>query len=149
MRVGKVLVVLSLCGAISLGGCVATTSPQRVASLAEPDTAPRHRTVTRTEYTGEYALYSVSPHDRRRTLLRSLRLGRNEPIGFRVAGGRVSAIAGSTELPLGPGQYLWELKADPGQPDWRHTTVVVLLVVVVVILCVVTGVALYAAATLH
>ena len=126
------------------------TSPQTVMAFPPSELSRRTRTISKTDYTGEYALYELSPgtRDRRKTLVRAFRLGRNEPIGFRTANGQVSAVAGRSKIPLGPGSYQWELKADPGQIDWPHTTVLVLLIAVVVILCIVTGVAIYAAATL-
>lgn len=149
MNIRKLLIIFPVCWAVALSGCMLTTSPQTVASF-DAQGGHSRESISHTDYSGQYSLYSVSPdrNDRRKTLVRTVHLNKKEPIGFRTGAGNVTAIVGDSQISLKTGFYHWELKADPGQIDWPRTTVLVIVIVAVVIVVIAAGIAIAEAAAL-
>ena len=126
----RCLFVASLAAMIVLAGCKVSTKP-RTLMTASPGQEPRMRRVA---FDGEYRLYAATTTRRHRigpdgAALATERLRRGERVGFRRAGGALTAVAAGESVPLEPGRaYLWQVRADPGQVD-RTKTVVLMLAV--------------------
>lgn len=124
--VGRAIPILLTCVGLVLTGCQ-STAPQPVVSLSDRQ-AP---TLRRTEYRGHYTLYRLEPVGHSE-VVREVHLGAKQPLGFRVRENGVVAVAGDSELPVGPGSYVWKMQADPGQLTPAGAVILVAVVVVVV-----------------
>jgi hypothetical protein len=123
---------------VGLIGCQVSTAPTPVARFDR-----RHAVSMMTApWDGQYALEQDSPEPKApRKVIQTAHLRKGEPLGFRQRETGVVAVAGELEVPLGPGAYQWEMRADKGQADTFMTVVLITVIVVVVVGIVVAVVA--------
>ncbi len=120
--------IITMC--IALIGCEVTTSPTTVSQWDR-----RHAlSMRRAPWDGQYTLSQVPPDPKSRAkVIHSVHLKKGEELGFRQRETGVVAVADDSEIPIGPGDYQWELRADPGQTDGVATTILITAIVVVLL----------------
>jgi hypothetical protein len=124
----RVALIITMC--IALIGCEVTTSPTTVSQWDR-----RHAlSMRRAPWDGQYTLSQV-PADPKSPakVIHSMHLKKGEELGFRQRETGVVAVADDSEIPIGPGEYQWVLRADPGQTDGVATTILITAIVVVLL----------------
>lgn len=123
---GRLVLVVAMC--VGLIGCQVSTAPTGVARLDREHAV----SMMRAPWNGQYTLYLL-PSDRKgqRSVVQTAHLKKNEPLGFRQRDTGPVAVAGDLEVPVGPGEYEWVMKPDPGQPNWLGTVGLVVLIVAI------------------
>ena len=127
------LFVVSLAVIVVLSGCQASTKPKTVSAM-EPQ--QRKLKLREAPFNGKYELFEAQSDSREGTTLvgeplASEQLRRGERLGFRREGDELYAVAGAKEIPIGTGQYAWQMRADKGQIDGSKTVAFVVLVAAV------------------
>jgi hypothetical protein len=117
-----------LCAMIVLAGCQPSTKPKTVSSIS-PDGQAK---VVKARLGGQYQLFafqtSSGAEAKTGEPLATHQLRRGDTVGFRSDANGLRAVAGDQSMPLAPGHYLWEMRADKGQVDNRRTGAMVVLV---------------------
>ena len=126
----KVRFALILAMSVSLIGCEVATSPATVSQWDR-----RHAlSVRHAPWDGQYTLSQAPPDPKSPgKIIHSVHLKKGEELGFRQRETGIVAVADDLEIPLGPGEYQWVLRADPGQTDGVATTIVIAAIVIVLL----------------
>src|SRR5690242_19804060 len=100
-RMVRLLVVAVTSLAVALTGCQVSTSPQTVATVGGRN-AP---SMLRAPWTGSYTLYKVvgSGKKSQRSVVQSVHLKKDDPLGFRARETGLVAVAGDLEVPISDG----------------------------------------------